>query len=249
MAYTFFDNYHQAAKEYAGDDLATYGRLMMILNTYAIEGVTLDDLTPVEKLFLAGIKPSIDKSNFMREIAKKGGSITKEQRLQARLQASKKDAYNEVEVEVEKELEKEKEVEIVRNYDSILTTFSTKNNFTIRDPAKTKIINRMKPISDPETLLENHLEFVKGKYPNKTNKEIEALFIKSFDWENIFPEVYKEKKPKKDSYKGAPSICSFCGAKLIKYAGVPGVVLCPSCNEKGIKTFWEKENNVWKCNR
>lgn len=245
MAYTFFENYHQAVKEYADGNLETYGRMMLIINTYAIEGVILDDLNPVEKLFFTTLKASLDKSLEIREQGKKGGRPKKNLGKNPTFNPT----FNEVEVEVEKELEKEKEVEIVRNYDSILTTFSTKNNFTIRDPAKTKIINRMKPISDPESLLENHLEFVKGKYPNKTNKEIEALFIKSFDWENIFPEFYKEKKPKKDSYKGAPTMCSFCGAKLIKYAGVPGVVLCPSCNEKGIKTFWEKENNVWKCNR
>lgn len=256
MAYTFFDNYHQAAKEYAGGNMETYGRLMMIINTYAIDGETMNDLNPVEKLFLSGIKPSIDKSIIMREKAKKGGSVTKESRLQARLQAQNIGACNEIEIEIEKELELEKEIEIVETNDSILSTFSLENNLTIREPAKTKIIKKMDMLSpqvNKKCFLEEHLNYVNSNYGDRTQKEKEALFVKSFEWDSIglLPaEPPKEKKPKKDNYKGAPKVCTFCGSKLIKYAGVPGVVLCPTCNDAGNKTFWELDkNDVWKCNR
>lgn len=73
VSYTMFNNYHTAAKEFANGDMAVYGRLMFIINTYAIEGVIVEDLNSTERLFLTSIKASIDKSIRLAEAGRKGG--------------------------------------------------------------------------------------------------------------------------------------------------------------------------------
>lgn len=80
--YTFFDSFHTAVKEFSGGDMAVYGRLMFIINAYAIDGELLDDLSPVEKLFLESIRPTLDRSLKSRETGKKGGRPTVDNSLE-----------------------------------------------------------------------------------------------------------------------------------------------------------------------
>lgn len=134
VSYTMFNNYHNAAKEFSNGDMTVYGRLMFIVNTYAIEGVIVEDLSPVEKLFLTSIQASIDKSIRLSEAGRKGGSkgvshndteTVPEEQETATSEASFSDANNEAckpfemacneeEEEIEQELRimnKEKETE------------------------------------------------------------------------------------------------------------------------------------------
>ena len=146
--YTMFENYHTAAKEFANGDMAVYGRLMYILNCYGIENILVENLTPVEKLFITAVKASIDKSLDMFEKTKKGGApkgnrnaakdkenntdTQQKNNYQNNYQNNCQNNYqtNEEEGEVEEEMEGEREKEIPANSPSpdfprkIFDTFS-----------------------------------------------------------------------------------------------------------------------------
>lgn len=78
-AYTFFNNYHIAAKEFANGDISIYGRLIYIINLYAIEGEIVEDITPTEKLFFTSVKANIDKSLRLADAGRKGGKCSKKE--------------------------------------------------------------------------------------------------------------------------------------------------------------------------
>jgi len=108
-----FENYHIAAKEFANGDMAVYGRLMFILNTYGIENIELEGLNSVEKLFFTSVKASINRSleisEKRKEAGKKGG-ISKKQ-TQNNLLKQNNFCLSEEEVEEEREYEEEIENE------------------------------------------------------------------------------------------------------------------------------------------
>ena len=125
--YTMFENYHTAAKEFADGDMAVYGRLMYILNCYGIENVLVENLNPVEKLFITAVKASIDKSLDMFDKTKKGGApkgnrnAAKEKNPGTQQKNNYQNNYqnncqtNEEEGEEEKEVEGEREIEKAEN--------------------------------------------------------------------------------------------------------------------------------------
>lgn len=147
--YTMFENYHTAAKEFANGDMAVYGRLMYILNCYGIENVLIDNLSPVERLFITAVKASIDKSLDMYEKTRKGGAPkgnrnaakekTDDAGLKNNCQNNCQNNYqnnyqtNEEEVEEEVEEEGEREREVEKPAPSPSPDFSKKIFDTFRD--------------------------------------------------------------------------------------------------------------------
>lgn len=263
--FTMFNNYHIAAKEYAAGDLAIYGRLMMIINTYALDGVLLDDLTPVEKLFITSLKASLDKSREMRARGQKGGRPKTNNNNNLGFNSGFNQGFTsgfnevEVEVEVEKELDIDKEVEVEvesknttddfkKNKNDLIefvTEFQNKHGFNFGK----KTINKLIELA-PTLSFEDQLNYIKSKYPDKSGDELARLFVASLNWPEVKPkEEKKTKKPNLDIYKTAPKTCSRCGAKIVKWVGVPNAVICENC-----KTYWELEinewgGNEWKCSR
>ena len=259
MAYTFFENYHQTIKEFSQGSLETYGRLMMIINTYAIEGEVLEDMTAVEKLFFNTIKPSLDKSIRMRELGKKGGSVTKAEKNTALTSVNEKackpfeKACNEVEVEVEVEkeyeVEEEVEVEVEVNDSTLLTTqniiknFAFTHGFTFGNKTVKELSESLKFESDAWDSLNKQLAFVKSKYPNKRGDELAKLFVASLHWDRKKEIEPAPELPKEKEKNPPPKKCPICNSKLIR-SGMDQV-LCGHCREKGKLVWWEKENGIW----
>lgn len=71
--YSMFTNYHATACSISGGDMAVYGRLMFILNTYAFEGDVPEDLTQDELNFILPIRTSVDATLNNIENGRKGG--------------------------------------------------------------------------------------------------------------------------------------------------------------------------------
>lgn len=251
MAYTFFENYHETIKEFSNGSLETYGRLMMIINSYAIEGVILDDMTPVEKLFFNIIKPNLDKSLQMRERGKKGGRPSL--KPNSDMVKTKNDlGFNEVEVEVEKEIEEEKEVEVESNKDpapTLLTTqkiikkFATSHGFKFGAKTLNELADSLSKTADPSANLEEQLDYVQSKYPTKTGDELAKLFVASLHWNDKKRQekLRKEQEPEKNP---PPEKCPICNSKLVRN-GMDSVI-CANCREAGRLVWWEKEHGKWK---
>lgn len=251
--FTMFNNYHIAAKEFAAGNLETYGRLMMIINTYALEGFIIDDLNPVEKLFLTTIKASLDKSIEMRLRGQKGGRPKNNPGFNLEkkgLNLGFNEEEKEEELEFEIEFEKEEELEIVKN---TIIKCAEDNGVSINSSFLSKsFLQKIKnSFKDIPAAAAERINYVLEKYPNKDNEGKAALYIKSFSWETIpAAEEKKQKKTKKpnlDFYKTAPKTCNRCGSKIVKWAGVPKTVICENC-----KTYWEFDEgaaNEWKCSR
>lgn len=252
MAYTFFDNYHETIKEFSNGSLETYGRLMMIINSYAIEGVILDDLTPTEKLFFNIVKPNLDKSIAMRERGKKGGRPEKnlnETRLKPNSNMVKtKNDLGFYEEEEEREIEKENEIEIEVEKEeekitqSELLQMCTEKGLYLDSSFLTSSF--IKKINNnfisPRSAALDRLAYVFEKYKNKDNDGKAAMFVKSFSWDISQPEKKpaKTKNIKSIDYSLAPKKCE-CGASVTPW-GVPNSVKCVACSKT-----WELNNGLW----
>lgn len=102
---------------------------------------------------------------------------------------------------------------------------------------------------DIEGVIKERLEYIFTKYKDKTDDEKKALFYKSFDWDSI-PQKEETPKIKKVTDPRAPKVCTFCGSKLTKWAGVPNGYQCINCIGNGHKnTSWELIGDEYKCNR
>lgn len=118
--YTVFQSYHYTALMLCNGDMQKYGRYMLIINTYAIEGNILDDITGDEIVFLNSCIESINKSLELSELNSNRQKKSVEKRSNkneltnsvANCTAnSVANSEEEVEEEVEEEIEEEIEIE------------------------------------------------------------------------------------------------------------------------------------------
>lgn len=123
-----------------------------------------------------------------------------------------------------------------------VTEFQNKHGFNFGK----KTINKLMELA-PVLSFEDQLNLIKSKYPDKTGDELARLFVASLSWEETKPKETTKKTKNINIYAGAPKICTRCGSKVVKWAGVYRAVICNNC-----RTYWEFDEggaNVWKCSR
>lgn len=252
---SFYVSYYQAAQKLNENErLAFYDTIL----NYIFKGVEPKELAFNVDLIFTTIKPFID-ADLSRKIggAPLGNSNAKKQ--------PKNNLENNLENNPKNNLKTNNDnVNVndngnVKENESVDSSFLTPKNiykllsgygYEFGETVFNKIILGVSRFDDPESAIIDRLNYIESKYTGKTQDEKNGLFFKSLDWDTIpKTEKPKEQKPKKDIFKNAPKKCTFCGSSLMKYKG-SGLVVCPSCTETGVKTFWELDSNdVWKCNR
>lgn len=193
--YTFFNNYHLAAKEYANGDLLVYGRLIYIINMYAIEGELVEDITPAEKLFFTSVKANIDKSLKLAEAGRKGGKKSKKTIDEENNEETetlnndvfdpknkaykpKEKAYSELELEIEDEyIIKNEDIE---NKNKNVEYVNTYGLYDSLNPLEKKVLH---------WILSKHIDVTKKNVAYIT-RIAEYLSCKNYDSENYLNYLY-----------------------------------------------------------
>lgn len=135
--FTMFPSYHEAALTFSGGDMAVYGRLMFLVNSYGLSGALPDDikLSPLEKGFMQLITPNIDSSLKKQMIltanGNKGGRPKKNQTqtLENQTETKTKTSENQKNILVfsDMDMDMDKEMDMDTDMDNVCACASSEN--------------------------------------------------------------------------------------------------------------------------